>query len=178
MATVGSSLSSALTVFKGVGNGNLTDLYRGGTYVQNINAYSGVDTSGAGLALSQLVGLVYPAISNSWTDSNPPGSGGGVTSTITYNTNGTAVTTTISSGTWRLTGTSSNYEIMFNKTLGTTPTGDSVNTWLALSSTRSWTLSVGALQYKECSGFIAIRDTLANVELSNVAMSMSADGTA
>lgn len=172
MATVSSpaTLSSVVSVFGG-GN-NFSAYNRGGSYVKNINAYSGVSTSGH--SLSQFSGLVNPVISIPISSAVHGVGAGTATATLSYSSAGTATGTGYGSGTWLLSGSAGNYEIMFNRVTGSTPTGASVNTWLALSSTRSWTLTQSTTGSKTCDGYIAIRDTLNSVELSNVAMYMEA----
>lgn len=56
------------------------------------------------------------------------------------------------------TGIGSSYEIRASNLTGNTPTG-TFNTWLALSATRSWTLTRPAQGTSTCSFTVEIRDT-------------------
>lgn len=50
------------------------------------------------------------------------------------------------------------YEVRFTKNSGTTPSGSSLNTWLALSATRSVTLSRSSIGSSTCNLTVEIRD--------------------
>lgn len=166
------TLTSVASVF---GAGSLSTFAKGGGKVPNIAHLSGI---GVGpVTLAAFAGKIYPVIALPVLGAlHAVGTPATATATINYSSAGSATGTGGASGTWLLAGFNTNYEIMFNKTTGTTPTGDSVNTWLALSSTRSWTLSVSN-NIKTCTGYIAIRDTVANVELANGVMSIEADSS-
>ena len=177
MAQVGSTLSSLKSVF----GGGLT-LYgyrRGagtpGSGTPNINHYSGI---GVGpVTLAAFNGLYYPVIAipiNYATQSI--GTPAVATAIITYSSAGTCSGTNSGSGNWLLAGSAGNYEIMFNKTTGSNFDSGTANTWQALSSSRSISISISN-NVKSCGGYIAIRDTLASVELSNVAFSMDVDSS-
>lgn len=151
MATVGSSLSSALTVFKGSGTGQLTQLYRGGTYVPNLTAYAGVDNSGAGLALSQLVGLVSPLIytENIVTDHSAAAQSQ-IGARVNWYANGQAqILTSTSSGgdslestfTWLLGGSAGDYGLKVTSNNGINTQGMTTGVAYQMNSTLAWVVT-------------------------------------
>lgn len=78
------------------------------------------------------------------------------------------VTTTI--GTWLLSGSNSDYEVYL------TGAGDSpgtLDTWLALSSTRSWGLSQGSLGSKDFTGTYYLRRVGSSINLDSAALTLS-----
>jgi hypothetical protein len=166
-------LSSVKSVLGGAGS---LFAYRRGNLTPNINHFSSINT-GNPVVLSAFAGKIYPVVAlpilNPFAVQPTPTT---AICTMSYSSTGTATGTNSTSGTWLLAGVNSNYEILLNKTSGITPTGDSVNTWMALSTSRSWSLSVSN-GLKECSGWLAIRDTLNNVTLSNSAFTMATEST-
>lgn len=187
MATVPSNptLMDVYSVFTGGSNVGLRALYRGGSYVQNLSVYSGVSATAP--QLRQFSGLIYPAADLVGYSINGGGiSGGGplitVAAGIYFWSNGTyqeyqsstqSGFDTFSSGTYRYTGTSSTYEIQFNKTSGETPAGDSVNTWLSLAATRNWYIEkTGGYSSGDCSGTVYIRDASTQVVVDSAALSI------
>jgi hypothetical protein len=81
------------------------------------------------------------------------------------------------SGTWLLSGTGSNYEARVTKTAGDDLTTGTVNTWLALSSTRSWGLTETRNGFfsKTFTGTLEIRDASTLVAaMANLTVSMEA----
>lgn len=178
MSTVGSSLSSALTVLKGSGTGSLTDLRRGGPSVDDINAYAGVSGVFSGLALSTMVGLVKPVVQAPVTSAAHVVTPQSLTATatLTYSSDGSCSATNGGSGTWLLSGLNSYYEIYLNPTTGNAITSGTVNTWLALSSTRSWYNQVQN-GIKTTSGNMYIRDTKAGVYVVSTTFSIDAEST-
>jgi hypothetical protein len=84
---------------------------------------------------------------------------------------------TQTSGTWKTGGgTGANYDVQLIHTSGTVPNGSSVNTWLNLSTDRSWALSVtlDGYQSKALSGYLLIRVAGGGATLSNTTVSMEA----
>jgi hypothetical protein len=157
MATVGGSLTSALTVFLGGATGyGLTSLYRGGTYVPNYASYSGVDSSGAGLALSQLVGLVYPVVSFA---AGYSGLGDWLANaSLSFNTNGTIVSNAYGSHTWLLYGSGSQFQYYFTVSNDHPDLNHpTFNTWLSSGSFSLSTTQFGGS--KTASGVVYVRET-------------------
>ena len=173
MSTVGNSLTSATGVFGGT---RLSNLYRGGTQVPNYGVYSAIASAGA-LALSQLQGVVYPIATfpSPYDPSISTATGG--TATLTVDNTGGYSGTNAGSGTWKLYGAASAYDVRFTKTTGTTPTGSSVNTWLNLASTQSWSLNQpsGGPGVKSCSGTLDIRDSTSGTIVATSSVSITAE---
>ena len=73
------------------------------------------------------------------------------------------------------------YEIKCAVNSGTTPSGDSVATWLALTSARTWTLSQTTVGSKTCNLTIEIRDaatqTVQDSQTYTVTATVNAGGT-
>jgi len=73
------------------------------------------------------------------------------------------------------------YEIKCILNSGSTPSGDSVGTWLALTSARSWTLSQTTVGSKSCNLTIQIRDaatsTLQDSQTYTIAVTVGSGGT-
>lgn len=70
--------------------------------------------------------------------------GGPSTASLTFNSSGawTSVGNALNpSGTWLDYGVNSDYEIYFDLLSGTVDSGAATNTWLALSTTRTWTVT-------------------------------------
>jgi hypothetical protein len=183
MSTVGSTLSSALSVFKGVGTGTLYELRRTGSYVKNLGAYSGVDINYP--TLSSLVGLVHPAVQfpgvfMTNTQISPTNSSVSLGFDSAGSWGGWEQGTETYGGTWKLTGSASDYDIKFDVTSGNNPTGgsDSIGTWLNLGTTRTWYLvETGDGYYsKALTANISIRSALSpyDVLVSNVGVTMEA----
>lgn len=76
---------------------------------------------------------------------------------------------------------SSNFDVLFNKKVGTTPSGNSVNTWIQCSTEPVWwfyTEQSGAgSDYLSCNGFLAFRRRSDNTELINVACNLTSTST-
>lgn len=74
--------------------------------------------------------------------------------------------------TWLLIGDGGDYEIRYNAT-GTTPAGDAINTWLSLSSSRSWSLSQSGVGDKATTGSLSIRLAANQVVLDGATLNLS-----
>jgi hypothetical protein len=177
MATVSTpaSLSSVKSVFGLSAGGSLLGYRRNViSTIPNINHYLAID--GTYPALASFAGKVSPVIAIPITDSSETApSPATVTASISYNSDGTCDNYGGASSTWLLGGSAGNYEIMFNRTNGSALYTGTENTWLSLSTSRSWSLRATASQSKACGGFLAIRDNYANIELANVAFSMDVE---
>lgn len=69
-----------------------------------------------------------------------------------------------------------NYEIYASLSSGSTPTG-TLNTWLNLGTTRSWTLSASTGNYATCQLAIQIRDTATSTVRATTTLTLEADAT-
>lgn len=66
------------------------------------------------------------------------------------------------------------YEIKATKNSGSTPTGAAINTWLALSTTRSWQVNRSSLGTTSCNLTIEIRDAATQTVQDSQTYTMSA----
>jgi len=73
------------------------------------------------------------------------------------------------------------FDAQFTRTVGTTPNGSSVNTWIQLSSNCEWSLPVSqsgnGSSSKNAKGFLRIRRRSDNTELVNVAVNVYSEAT-
>lgn len=78
------------------------------------------------------------------------------------------------SGTWKLFGAGSDYEVNF--ITSDSPTGDAVNTWLGLGSDRGWAVtdSVAGGGSVTASGTLSIRRASSGTVVASCALSLSA----
>lgn len=82
------------------------------------------------------------------------------------------------SGEWRVSGASADYESRVTKNSGTTPTTGTLNTWQALSSTRTWALATDAdPQTRTCNLTVEIRDAVTLVVLDSCTVVLNAETT-
>lgn len=80
------------------------------------------------------------------------------------------------SGEWLVTGAVGDYECRATLVSGTSPSGDSLATWLALSTSREWYLSTPTLgQYLVCTLTIEIRRTYDLVVLATATVDLDSD---
>jgi len=80
-------------------------------------------------------------------------------------------------GTWKTGGgTGANYEARFTKMTGSDPTGDVTNTWISLSTNRSWVISESRDGFfsTTCSGHLEIR-VASGATLDNSSVSMTCE---
>lgn len=137
------------TEFGGSNPIGINEYYRSGTYVPPLTANASVPTSGAISMSNFYSATVSTDMDASYTAESVGVKGGGSTCTLWVYTDGTifsACSPTIItnfSDTWVASSSApgSWYEIYVSVTSGTSPTGDSLNTWLALTSNRSWVLN-------------------------------------
>jgi hypothetical protein len=87
------------------------------------------------------------------------------TAVVSFTSAGAAAATGVATPdwTWLLTGSAGDYEIFVTGT-GDTPTGSALDTWLALSSNRTWTLTETAVGTKSFSGTYKLRRASDSVE--------------
>lgn len=69
------------------------------------------------------------------------------------------------------------YEVRVTKNSGTNPSGSSLATWLALSSSRSWTIGQFGLGNTSCNLTVEIRDASTLVMLDSATVEMIAEVT-
>lgn len=139
------SLSSANAEFGG--NGSLSALVRGGSYVAS-NASSTISTTVVGLALSQFNGVTKPASATFSMPSNltKVGTiGKPTTSTITMQSNCTYTSTAGQSGTWA--SPTQSYDVYVTAANFQNPTSNgsvqgTLNTWVTVNG-QSWGVSIG-----------------------------------
>lgn len=83
------------------------------------------------------------------------------------------------SGTWKKGGVASQYDVQFLKTAGDNPTsGDTINTWHNITTTRNWGLveSTNGFASKSCSGYLLIRQNASPQTIfSNTTVSMTCE---
>ena len=159
MATVSTpaTLSSVKSVFGGLNN--LLSYVRGGSYVQNLpGAYPSIGTS-APLTLSSFAGRMKPTTDIDTVLSVTDYSFGGTAyAAVSFLANG-VYQEGATDRSWLLQGSSADYDIYLAKTAGTTPAGSSVNTWLNLATTRSWSLTKSTAGTITCTGTLYVRMT-------------------
>ena len=79
--------------------------------------------------------------------------------------------------TWLKGGQADVFEVRYDAT-GDTPTGDAINTWLAMSQDRDWRLAEGqAGESKIATGTIRIRFIGSTVDLDSAGLSLDASNT-
>lgn len=70
---------------------------------------------------------------------------GGASCTYSITSAGLEQATGLSSNTWMTTGVASDYDVMLTFNSGTSPTGAALGAWLNCGTTRSWTVTRGAV---------------------------------
>lgn len=138
------SLNQIKAEFGATGARSLTEFYRGGAFVPNIPANSGVPTSGA-ISILDFLGAI--AMDANWVNQSAIDfvMAGGIQNAVAelsvMSNGGTSRSTTqegyVVTGTWLLAGSASDYSVRAVHTGGDIPYG-SLSTWLPLSSTRTW----------------------------------------
>ena len=108
------------------------------------------------------------------------GLAGPVNATGVYDSNGTVRKieggATTSLGTWLLVGNNSDFEIYLSGT-GNTPSGSALNTWLPLSTTRSWYLDLPGSGSESFSGTIQIRRASDQVVVDTASFGLNIEST-
>jgi hypothetical protein len=131
---------------------SLSEMYRSGTYVPPLTANAGIPTSGQ-IQLDDFYSTtVVTDMDASYSAESIGIKGGGSTVSFTVGNDGNIASICIPSivtnfsDTWVASSSApgSWYEVYVSVSSGTSPTGASLNTWLALSSDRTWTLSSSA----------------------------------
>lgn len=179
------SIDDIVAEFGGSAPDGLTEYYRGGTYVPDTGANSGVPTSGAisledfyGASAVTIVAAFDQSIYNA-EDSTPSLS----LASISFNTDGTITVSgtdaSPTSGTWATGGTvtGGDYEIRATLSSGSTPTGPSMGTWNALSTIRTWSMAVSGSSSDGCTLAITLRDTATQTTQDTCTVNITVDST-
>lgn len=132
---------------------------------------------------TRTTGLLNPAAGAlvSITDRTVQKNGNGTgTATATYslvndgnvkNHNGTVLEV------WKLSGAVGDYEARAHNQGGDAPSGAALDTWLALSSTRSWSLVAGVPQNLSCTLLVEIRLVSTGVVQDSATINLHAENT-
>jgi hypothetical protein len=161
------SLSQLIAEFGG--GTKLTDFYRGGAWVPNTAANANVPTSGQ-ISMTQFYGaskttvnvaLNYHYVSDFAAEGSPTNP----TATYSLLSNGTVTTSTATSGStthsgeWLVSGTASNYECLVTNSGGAALGAGSsaLGSWLALSTSRGWNITVSLNTSKTTTLTVSIR---------------------
>lgn len=110
------------------------------------------------------------------------GLNGPVSASCVYSSDGNCYTieggaAAVSQGTWLLVGSNSDFEVYLSGT-GTTPSGSALNTWLPLSTTRTWGLSAGSgPAFQSFSGTVQIRRASDQVVVDTASLSISIESS-
>lgn len=75
--------------------------------------------------------------------------------------------------TWLLSGVASGYEVRATVNSGSLSSGSGAGSWLALSATRSWTVTSGA--FRACSLLIEVRDKNSLAVLDSATVNLEVD---
>lgn len=158
------SLDDARDEFDVGGQISLGDLYRGGSLVPDVSVNSGVPTSGE-IGLSDLYGAADEQVTVSGSSTI---SSFNQSAQVRFNSDGTVDAIT-NSGTTQLSASTDwiipndaapgTYQIRATLTSGSTPDGGTLDTWLAMTISRVWTLSPpGTSGTRNCTLLIEMRD--------------------
>ena len=88
--------------------------------------------------------LVFAAVNLLGLDPSAVGVGG-ASCTYSITSGGIEQATGLSNNTWLTAGAASDYDVMLTFNSGTSPTGAALGTWLNCGTTRSWTVTRGAV---------------------------------
>lgn len=181
------SLSDIQTEFGGSNPISLSEYYAGGSYVPSgtTGTNGAVPTSGT-IAISNFYGTSKVVIQLTSPVTVAYASGGFLSATTGYRvandgyvyTGGWSVSPSYGQEEqWdNVVGTVGNYEIYVSKTSGDTPTG-TLNTWLNLGTTRDWTLTATAGNFKTCVLAVQIRDTATSTVQATATLTLESDAT-
>lgn len=125
-------------------------------------------------------GSAAAALVNNGTHSSSDTQPSTATSGVSFNTNGACygtgnVVNSPAAYMWRTTGVSSDYEIWFEKTSGTNPSGVTLNSWLPLTSTRTAQLIQATVGTVSCVLLVKIRDVATATELDTGTITLSSE---
>jgi hypothetical protein len=106
---------------------------------------------------------------------------GPVSASCLYSTDGNCYTieggaAAVNRGAWLLVGSTSDFQIRVTGT-GDTPIGDSLNTWLALTSTRSWGFSLPGQGTRSFTGTAELRRTSDQVVVDSASINIQVEST-
>ena len=176
------SIDDIVDEFGGTSPDGLDEYYRGGTYVPDTATNSGVPTSGA-ISLEDFYGAAAASVEFDVSTYDATDIVDFLAdASILFDTDGTITVTGSSSsptsGTWYSGGTptGSDWEIRATLSSGTTPSGPTLGSWHALSSSRTWshTASSGT---NSCSLSVDIRDTATSTIQDTCTVNITATAT-
>ena len=172
--TTNVSFSSLQAEFGGTNPISLSEYYRGGVYVPSDTATSAVDGTpitavpptspirlGMFRGVAKITAMLKPSGNGYWYAEDQRVISGAATAGIYFNSNGSASASGNFSPTapnWyapTTTGIGASYWIRATRVSGATP-GGTLNQWLSLTSTRSWTLQQSSTGTKQCTLTFAI----------------------
>lgn len=178
------SLNDIKGEFGGPTSPSLGDYYAGGTYVPaGTSGTNGAVPSSGTISIGSFYGTSAPVITitdqSSYSSAPTPGS---ATNGYRLNSNG-KVYTESPSGTFNYiedwvtpNGAASNYEALVTVTSGTLSSGTS-GSWVALSSTRDWTVTRSTLGLKSCTFTVDIRKVGTTTVLDSATITIEAEVT-
>lgn len=113
------------------------------------------------MSLLKFFGTAAPQVNIFDTSASRSTGSGSATATYRLANTGIGSATLFGGGTsawtWLLSGLNSDYQVRAILNAGDTPSGDSLNAWLSLASTRDWTLTQTGIGLKQCTLVIQIR---------------------
>ena len=173
------SLGQLRTEFKGGSAAiSMSEMYRSGTYVPPLTANAGIPTSGVIDLQDFYSASVSTAMAASYYGSTTGIKGGGSTNTFTITsagviTGGNVLDVLFSDNWCAYSAAPGNwYQVYVTKTSGATPTGDALDTWLDLSTTRNWTINSPFSTYLDVT--IRHKYNTASTELTSISLDANA----
>jgi len=157
---------------------SLSEMYRSGTYVPPLTANAAIPTSGAIQMDDFYSSSVSTLMAASYYGSSTGIKGGGSTNALTITTagiiSGGSVLDVYFSDNWCAYSAAPGnwYQVYVTVTSGTTPYGSALDTWLDLSSDRSWTINSPFSTYLDVT--IRHKYNTASTELTAVSLDANA----
>ena len=157
---------------------SLSEMYRSGTYVPPLTANAGIPTSGAIQMDDFYSASVSTAMAATYYGSSTGIKGGGSSNTLSITsagviTGGSVLDVFFSDNWCAYSAAPGNwYQVYVTKTSGTTPTGDALDTWLDLSTTRNWTINSPFSTYLDVT--IRHKYNTASTELTSISLDANA----
>ena len=165
---------------------NLLDYYRGGAYVPDTAQNASIPTSGAITLPDDFYGTAAQAFNGpTGQASSFNGLNGPANATFIINSDGTTSATTNPSGTentpdWAIpafAGVGNDYEVRATVQSGSTPSTGTVNSWLALSSNRSWSNQTNSNELRTTQLLMEIRPAGGGSTLSSGTVTITAESS-
>jgi len=181
------SLSDIQTEFGGSNPISLNEYYAGGSYVPaGTTGTNGAVPSSGTISISNFYGTSKTIIQLTSPISVAYASGGFFPAVVgyqlandgyVYTGEGTFSPSYSQFEQWdTASSTVGNYEARATLNSGTTPTG-TLNTWLNLGTTRTWSLSAATGNFQTCNLTIEIRDTATSTVRATAILTLEADAT-